>query len=44
MFITGPDVTQAVTGEEVSFDELGGALHARHQERRRAPDRATKTR
>jgi propionyl-CoA carboxylase beta chain len=26
MFITGPDVTQAVTGEEVSFDELGGAL------------------
>jgi acetyl-CoA carboxylase carboxyltransferase component len=26
MFITGPDVTRAVTGEEVSFDELGGAL------------------
>jgi len=26
MFITGPDVTKAVTGEDVSFDELGGAL------------------
>jgi acetyl-CoA carboxylase carboxyltransferase component len=26
MFITGPDVTKTVTGEEVSFDELGGAL------------------
>ncbi|HEY4440198.1 MAG TPA: acyl-CoA carboxylase subunit beta [Candidatus Elarobacter sp.] len=25
MFITGPDVTKAVTGEDVSFDELGGA-------------------
>ena len=25
MFITGPDVVKAVTGEEVSFDELGGA-------------------
>ncbi len=25
MFITGPDVIKAVTGEEVSFDELGGA-------------------
>ncbi len=25
MFITGPDVVRAVTGEEVSFDELGGA-------------------
>ncbi len=30
MFITGPDVVQAVTGEKVSQDELGGALtHAR---------------
>ncbi len=25
MFITGPDVVKAVTGEEVTFDELGGA-------------------
>lgn len=25
MFITGPDVVKAVTGEEVSFEELGGA-------------------
>jgi propionyl-CoA carboxylase beta chain len=26
MFITGPDVVRAVTGEEVDFEELGGAL------------------
>ncbi|MFC6988976.1 acyl-CoA carboxylase subunit beta [Haloplanus sp. GCM10025708] len=26
MFITGPDVVETVTGEEVSFEELGGAL------------------
>lgn len=26
MFITGPDVVKAVTGEEVSFEELGGAM------------------
>ncbi len=25
MFITGPDIVKSVTGEEVSFDELGGA-------------------
>lgn len=25
MFITGPDVVKAVTGEDVTFDELGGA-------------------
>lgn len=25
MFITGPDVVKAVTGQEVSFEELGGA-------------------
>jgi len=25
MYITGPEVIQAVTGEQVSFDELGGA-------------------
>lgn len=30
MFITGPDVIKSVTGEQVSFDELGGAqTHAR---------------
>jgi len=26
MFITGPNVIKAVTGEEVSFEELGGAM------------------
>jgi len=26
MFITGPDVTKTVTGEDVSFEELGGAI------------------
>lgn len=26
MFITGPDVIRAVTGEDVGFEELGGAL------------------
>ena len=26
MFITGPDVVKAVTGEDVTFEELGGAL------------------
>ena len=26
MFITGPDVVKAVTGEEVSFEQLGGAM------------------
>ena len=26
MFITGPDVVKTVTGEEVDFEELGGAL------------------
>ncbi len=26
MFVTGPDVVQAVTHEEVSFEELGGAM------------------
>src|SRR5678816_2645550 len=26
MFITGPDVVKTVTGEEVSFEDLGGAL------------------
>ena len=26
MFITGPDVVKAVTGEDVTFDQLGGAM------------------
>jgi acetyl-CoA carboxylase carboxyltransferase component len=26
MFITGPDVVEAVTGEKVTFEELGGAM------------------
>src|SRR6201999_1796632 len=26
MFITGPDVIRTVTGEEVGFEELGGAM------------------
>ncbi len=26
MFITGPDVVKSVTGEEVTFEELGGAM------------------
>src|SRR6058998_1512444 len=26
MFITGPDVVKTVTGEEVTFEELGGAV------------------
>jgi acetyl-CoA carboxylase carboxyltransferase component len=26
MYITGPDVIRAVTGEEVTHDELGGAV------------------
>lgn len=31
MFITGPSVTQSVTGEAVSIEDLGGAtLHAEH--------------
>jgi len=26
MFITGPDVIKSVTGEEITFGELGGAM------------------
>ena len=26
MFITGPDVVKSVTGEDVTFEELGGAM------------------
>ena len=26
MFITGPDVIKSVTGEEISFEDLGGAM------------------
>ena len=35
MFITGPDVVKTVTGEEVSFEELGGAADARDEVGRR---------
>ena len=34
MFITGPDVIKTVTGEEVSFEDLGGAMA--HNSRSRA--------
>ena len=50
MFITGPDVVKTVTGEEVTFEELGGAAtHATKSGRRavhRAPTRrrASRTR
>src|SRR6476620_2395453 len=30
MFITGPDVVKAVTGESISFDDLGGAATHAH--------------
>ena len=40
MFITGPDVVKTVTGEEVDFEELGGAATHATQVRRRAPRRA----
>jgi len=30
MFVTGPDVVKTVLGEEVSFDELGGAMKLPH--------------
>ena len=33
MFITGPEVIKTVTGEEVEFEELGGAM--RHNTRSR---------
>ncbi len=36
MFITGPDVIKAVTGEEVDFDTLGGAV-AHNVAQRRGP-------
>ena len=36
MFITGPDVIRTVTGEEVEFEELGGAMSHNTQLGRRA--------
>ncbi len=36
MFITGPEVIKAVTHEEVSKDELGGATTHNTKQRRRA--------
>ena len=35
MFITGPDVVKTVTGEDVTFEELGGGHDPRHQVRHR---------
>ena len=35
MFITGPEVIKTVTGEEVEFEELGGAMSTQLQVRRR---------
>ena len=40
MFITGPEVVKTVTGEEVTFEELGGAVDARVEVRRRPLHRA----
>ena len=40
MFITGPDVVKTVTGEEVTFEELGGAATHASRSRRRALRRA----
>ena len=41
MFVTGPDVIKAVTHEEVTFEELGGAdTHARVSGSRTSPPRA----
>ena len=39
MFITGPDVVKTVTGEEVSFEELGGAATHASKSGRRAVHR-----
>ena len=35
MFITGPDVVKTVTGEEVTLEELGGAMSHATKSRRR---------
>ena len=49
MFITGPDVVKTVTGEDVTVEELGGAMtHATksgvcHLRRRRREERASTT-
>ena len=42
MFITGPDVIRAVTGEEVGFEELGGAMS--HNSARGSPSSPPRTR
>ena len=44
MFITGPDVVKTVTGEEVSFEELGGATTHATKSRRRPFHRAPRRR
>ena len=30
MFVTGPEVVKTVTHEEVTAEELGGAIHPHH--------------
>ena len=37
MFVTGPEVVKTVTHEEVTAEDLGGALDAHDPERRRRP-------
>ena len=44
MFITGPEVVKTVTGEDVSFEELGGADGARDPLRRRPLHRTRRAR
>ena len=44
MFITGPDVIKTVTGEEVTFEELGGAMTHASQVGRRVASSARTTR
>ena len=45
MFITGPDVVKTVTGEEVTLEELGGAMsHASKSRRRHVRRRPTRRR
>ena len=41
MFITGPDVIKTVTGEEATFEELGGAMTPQHEVGRRPLRRPT---
>ena len=44
MFITGPDVVKTVTGEDVSFEDLGGARLTRRSRASRTSPRPTSRR